>query len=133
MQSDNNQLYKITAEKTKKSETIYKDVGNFIFKSLSVNMRKPPSLILKLKGVGFWYLRRQRMAIHMGRIDLDQNSLNYEEKKVLADVFEARLKEYDQYIKERNDLRNERYKTPLLDRLPESKEESKESSQDNLG
>jgi len=133
MQSDNNQLYKITAEKTKKSEVIYKDVGNFIFKSLSVNMRKPPSLILKLKGVGFWYLRRQRMTIHMDRIDVDQNSLNYEEKKVLADVFEARLKEYDQYIKERNDLRNERYKTPLLDRLPESKEESKESSQDNLG
>jgi hypothetical protein len=133
MQSDNNQLYKITAERTKKSEATYKDVGNFIFKALSVNMRKPKSLILKLKGVGFWYLRRQRMEIHVDRTNPDLTAVEYEEKEALKDIFKERLKEYDQYIKERNEIRDARFKAQSLDRPVKGEDESKESSQDNLG
>lgn len=111
MQSDNNQLYKLTAERTKKSEVIYKDIGNFIFKALSVSMRKPPSLILKLKGVGTWYLRRQRMRIHIDHVTPDPESVDYAEKEALKDIFKERLKDYEQYIKERNEIREQRYKS----------------------
>lgn len=116
MQSDNNQLYKITSEKTKKSEAVYKDIGNFVFKALSVELRNPKSLILKLKGVGTWYLRRQRMQIHIQNVNPGEGTADYDEKEALKTIFAERLKEYDQYIQERTEVRNERYKTqPLLE------------------
>ncbi len=121
MQTNNNELYRLTAEKTGKSEQQYKDIGNFVFASLYSNMRKPKTLILKLKGVGAWYLRKKRMQImiehfppNFSKTKEDFTSeyslLKYENKVDLFNLFSARIKDYEEYIELRDKIRQERYK-----------------------
>lgn len=124
MQSDNKEIYKLTAERTGKSEQLYKDIGNFIFRDLYENMRKPNNLILRLKGIGKWYLRRQRMEIAVstppdpGKTREDYSSedewIDYFERCNTIALFKERLKDYEQYIKERDDVRSERWKVQKL-------------------
>ena len=56
MQSDYKEIARLTAQRTNKPEQIYKDISNFVYSSLYNTLRKPKSLIIKLKGVGSWYL-----------------------------------------------------------------------------
>ncbi len=125
MQSDHKELYKITAERTGESEDTYKDIGNFVFSSLYDFFRHPESLIIKLKGVGSWHLRRKRMQIILDHYPIDYDKtvedfdsdialLKYENKKELHTIFKDRLKEYEEYIKIRDEVRKERYKTQKL-------------------
>ena len=122
MQSDWNEIYKLTSQRTGKSTERYKEVGNFIFKSLYTNVRRPKSLIIKLKGVGTWYLRRSRMdtAVNMFPPDFDKKPsetdfhlkvLKYENKIEIYNLFLERLKEYDSYISEKQQIRKKRNET----------------------
>lgn len=119
MQSNHNEIYKLTSERTGVAENIYKDLGNFVFKSLNTNLRKPKSLIIKLKGIGSWYLRKNRMEIVVELFPPDfenaptEESLHYkiekfENKVELFNLFKERLKDYDRYIEKRIKVRNER-------------------------
>lgn len=125
MQSDYKQAYKTTAKRTGKDETLYKDIGNFVFAHLYSMFRKPKSLIIKLKGIGFWFLRKKRLkgVIDMYPPDFERNPeefsseysfLRNENKKEMYVLFQERLKEYDSYIEERKMIRTERNKTQVL-------------------
>lgn len=127
MQSDHKEIYKLTASRTGEPEQMYKDIGNFVFAELYAKLRKPQSLIIKLKGVGTWYLRKQRMElmVNMFPPDFDKNPeefeskyslLKYENKVELYNIFRDRLEDYKKYIEIRDNTRKIRYENqPLLE------------------
>jgi len=131
MQADLKEISKLTAAKTKRSEQLYKDVGNFVFASLYTHMRKPSTLIAKVRGIGSWYLRRNRMRIIIENFPLDMEKtlenaasiFKYENKKELRQIFKDRLKDYEEYIKLRDEIRKQRHVTQkLLTSEPQSKD-----------
>lgn len=124
MQSDWKQVYRITSERTGNSEQMYKDLGNLVFAKLGETLRKPKSLITKVKGIGSWYLRKKRMSIVVNQFppNFDKNPaefsasgfLKHENKIELYNLFSERLKEYDEYISIRDEKRKKRYETEKL-------------------
>lgn len=122
MQTDSKQIYKELAQETGKSEQIYKDIGNFIWAETYAMIRRPQSLITKLKGIGSWHLRRKRMTIlvedhplmHSERTKEDfTNEKSYDDwlwRKELRTNFAARLKDYEDYVTLRNNIRELRRK-----------------------
>lgn len=125
MQSDYKEIYKLTAKRTGKNEILYKDVGNFVFAELYSMFRKPNSLIIKLKGIGFWFLRRKRLyhAIEKTPANYEKTredfSTDYsfeknEAKKDLHELLIERIKEYNEYVEIKKQIRIERNKTQVL-------------------
>jgi hypothetical protein len=117
MQSDNKELYKLTAARTGKSEQIYKDVGTAVFAALYKSLRKPKSIIIKLKGVGRWYLRKNRLEATVEGFDENKENTNepdskeflkYEDRLELHHIFKKRLEEYREFIKIRNETKERR-------------------------
>lgn len=110
MQSDIKDIYKITSSRTGVSEQIYKDLGNFIFKDVKSNLEKPKSLIIKLKGIGYWYLKLKKMKEAISYFPLhyeidgfsdfpsEQALLKFINKQELYKIFKARLLDYQDYI-----------------------------------
>lgn len=126
MQSDKNEIYKITAERTGELAELYKNVGDFIFKALADQMRRPQSIIIKLKGLGYWYLRKSRMdAVADQRIP-------YKHDAELQSIFKERLKEYNKYIEIRNEIRRKRDERIKDLGFDNREDESQEASKDNL-
>lgn len=126
MQSDYKQIYKELKEENGLDTDIYKDIGSFVFKETYDMIRNPKSLIIKLKGVGSWFLRKSRMEIivedfpERGReIPREQftneiDYIKYVEKKRQYDLFVERLKDYEKYLKIKKDVREKRNKTQVL-------------------
>jgi hypothetical protein len=126
MQSSHLDIYKQVAEKTGKSEQMYKDIGSFIFKETSRMLKSPSSLILKLKGVGTWHLRKKRMEIVVNEWT-DRSEVkareefvsdgaynHYMEKHLRYINFQERLKEYEKYIEIKRQIRLKRNETQVL-------------------
>lgn len=119
MQSDHNEVYKLTSIRTGKPESLYKDIGNFVFKELNSFFTTPKSLIVKLKGVGFWYLRKKRMdaslsnLLEEGKTREDfrkqQGFDNYCEGLRMQKIFQERMPEYEEYLKINKELKRKRY------------------------
>lgn len=125
MQSDWKEIYKLTAARTGKSEQRYKEVGNFVFAKLYETLRRPKTLITKLKGIGTWYLRRKRMRIVVDVFppDFDKKPEDfptkldlfaYENRVEIYRLFQERLEEYKKYIELRDEIRKKRYETQKL-------------------
>lgn len=140
MQSSHLEIYKQVAEKTGKSEQMYKDIGTFIFKETSRLLKNPSSLILKLKGVGSWHLRKKRMEIVVNewtdrsevktREDFTSDSAfqEYQEKHLRYVNFQERLKEYEKYLQIKQEVRKKRNETQRLLEPDEGEEERFKSS-----
>ena len=141
MQSDNNEIYKITSQRTGQSQELYKDLGNFVFKALADGMKKPKSIILKLKGLGYWYLRKSRMEVAVkmetreplptGIEHIDNIArTGYENRLEMKDHFRDRLVDYEKYIEVRNNVRRIRYGTDTID---DGEDTDEDQTQDNPG
>ena len=61
MQTVINTIYKQVSVSSEKSLEIVKSVGDKVFESLLKNFKKPPSLILKLRGLGYFYMRKNKL------------------------------------------------------------------------
>lgn len=123
MQSEVKHIYQQTAKRTGEDEQTYKDIGTTVFACLNSILRKPPSLITKLKGIGSWYLRKKRMDIivdifppNFEKTDFesDYGILKHENKVELYNLFKDRLKDYEKYLEIRNEIRKIRRETQTL-------------------
>ena len=115
MQSTNKELYKMTSERTGVSEQVYKDVGTMIFTELSACLKRPKSLIIKLKGIGFWYLRKARIEAIVNKEFSEELSLfRHENREEIYNLFKERLVEYEEYIKEKKAVKQKRNETQVL-------------------
>lgn len=112
----------MTAERTGKSEQMYKDLGNFIFTETQSMLKKPKSLITKLKGVGNWYLRKKRMQIvtenYVEPIITEftsEDSLRIiNDRKEQYNIFMERLKDYENYLSMKKEIREKRHENQVL-------------------
>lgn len=105
---------------------MYKDLGNFIFQETYSMMRNPTSLIIKLKGVGSWHLRKKRMDIVVSDypdrgesktredFDTDNGYEEYLEKYKQYNIFKDRLVEYDKYLALKHQINSKRRETQVL-------------------
>lgn len=126
MQSNHLDIYGMTAQKTGKDEQLLKDIGIFIFKETAALLKEPTSLILKLKGVGSWHLRKKRMEIVVNewtdrakiktREDFNTDSAYkiYLDKHEQYLLFQERLKDYEKYLSIKKDIRAKRFESQVL-------------------
>lgn len=135
MQTDNNALFSLTAERTGKEENLYKAIGNLVFSTLYKKQRRPNFLITKLKGVGSWYLRKKRiediiLAYPPNFKEFPEETkdfgekmkkLRYENKVEIYNLLKERINDYKEYIAERDVIRKKRYETQTI---LQSKEDS---------
>jgi hypothetical protein len=61
MQWESNDVYNKVAKDTGKDEAFIKALGNFVQKKLVEELKQPRKLIISVKGIGRWFLRRKRM------------------------------------------------------------------------
>ncbi len=126
MQTNHQDIYKALAMGNEKSEQKYKDIGSFIFRETAKMLKEPTSLILKLKGVGSWHLRKKRMEIVVNewtdrglvreREDFPSDGAYalYLEKHIQYVNFQERLKEYEKYLEIKSKIRKKRYESQIL-------------------
>lgn len=105
MQTEPKHLFDMVAEKHGLDKELVKDITLCVFDKLNDMLHAPPSLILKLKGVGRWRLRRKRVQFY---VDLPKDDQWLEDKEKLITSFEERLKDYEIFIKKRNETREKR-------------------------
>lgn len=142
MQSSHLDIYEQVAAKTGKSEQVYKDIGSFIFKETARMMKEPSSLILKLKGVGSWHLRKKRMEIVVNEwtdrsqvktreeFTSDTAFNEYMEKHKRYINFQQRLQEYERYVELKKQIREKRNETQVLREPTPGEEERFKSGKD---
>lgn len=126
MQNDYRQVYKELAEENNVSEQLYKDLGNFVFQETYNILRSPTTLIIKLRGLGSWHLRKKRMEIIVNEypdrgliktreeFESDGSFQEYLDKKRQYDIFVERLKDYEEYLKMKREVRAKRNETQTL-------------------
>lgn len=126
MQTNHLDIYKMLALEKGKNEQTYKDIGSFIFKETAKMLKEPTSLILKLKGIGSWHLRKKRMEIVVNEwedrsIKRDRSEFPSDdaysiwlEKHLRYINFQQRLLEYDRYLSIKKQIREKRYETQTL-------------------
>ena len=126
MQTNHQDIYLKLAKETGKSEQLYKDIGSFIFRETAKMLKEPTSLILKLKGIGSWHLRKKRMEIvvnewtdrglirHRDEFPSDMAYNGYLEKHTQYMNFKERLLEYEKYLEIKKQIREKRYETQTL-------------------
>jgi len=122
MQSNHLDIYKMVADETGKNGETYKDIGSFIFKETARMLKEPSSLILKLKGIGSWHLRKKRLEVFVSEFSEPthdqwtsvQTIKDWEEKRKRFNNFLERLKEYDKYLTVKKEVRTKRNETQIL-------------------
>lgn len=126
MQTNYLDIYNALAAETGKSEQMFKDIGSFIFRETAQMLKEPTTLILKLKGVGSWHLRKKRLEIVVNEWtdrakvrSRDEFSSNvayaaYLDKHLQYLNFQERLKDYERYLSIKKEIREKRYATQVL-------------------
>lgn len=139
MQTNPQDLFKMVSQDTGKSEQMYKDLGSFVFREASKMLKKPTSLIIKLKGVGSWHLRKRRMEIRVQEwSDKAVKPREYFSEEVfyniyldrlaLCEIFKERLKDYEKYLEIKKKVREKRYETQVLLEPQQGEDEKFKSS-----
>lgn len=126
MQTNHLDIYRMLAEESGETEQLYKDIGSFIFRETASMIKNPESLILKLKGIGSWHLRKKRMEIVVNEwtdrakvktiedFSSEVSYLTYLDKHTQYLNFKERLEEYDRYLKLKHEIRQKRHETQTL-------------------
>jgi hypothetical protein len=119
---------------------MYKDLGNFVFQEAYSMMRNPKSLIIKLKGVGAWHLRKKRMDIVVTQypdrglvktredFESDSGYEEYLEKHTQYNIFKERLVDYEKYLLIKDEIKTKRRETQVLLKPTEGQDERFKSS-----
>ena len=88
-------------------------VGDTVFKYTGEVLKNPPNLIINLKGVGKWYLRKQQMERKIEYLEdyykystgvLPEPLGKYWENKELKEKLESLLPIYEKYLKEKKEM-----------------------------
>lgn len=87
MQATSKELYKNVASSSGKDLSLIKSVGDAVFYKLFLFFRNPDSLICKLKGVGFWYMRKKNLNDYVKK---HANYYSKEEERIFKDERDAR-------------------------------------------
>lgn len=123
MQATSKELYNKVALSMEKDPKLVKSVGDTVFYRLFMFFKFPDSIICKLKGIGFWYMRKKKLNEYIHRWDsyytMDPEPV-YSDEKVMKDylsnkkqfnILIERQKQYEAYLIKKLEIREIRYKT----------------------
>lgn len=100
-----------------------KDVGDAVFSALLKSFKKPSSLIIKVRGLGDFFLRKKKLTEYYGKMNkiFNQDELTdiikardiqvpgyIQEKRDMIELMKNRLVEYDKFIEKKLNARKER-------------------------
>ena len=117
MQANSSSIYNTVSKDYDIDLEFITAVGDFMQKQIADNLRRPDNLILKVKGLGGWHLRKVRLQKSYDNLSkVDMASLKNDESRETfvsyLDRMKARLDDYQQYIIDKSkvkDLKNEYY------------------------
>ena len=125
MQRVINDVYKTVSEDVNKSYDLVKSVGDSVFANLLANIKKPEKLILKVRGLGSFYLRKAKLASYIEsyrrfytdptyertQLAIAESLETYENKQKQYQNFCERMEDYERYVAKKKDIREIRNKT----------------------
>lgn len=145
MQAELKHIYSKLSKEKNISEDLLKAIGSSVFRETLDTIKNPPNLILKLKGIGRWFLRNGQMQRKIEYLEdyykyssgvLPEPLGKYWENKELKEKLESLLVVYQEYLNEKNALRQKRrelgYITEVEDRKDFYKDEEETESLDAL-
>lgn len=118
MQFESKDIYRAVANKTGEDLEYIEAVGNYIQKRLVEELKNPKKLILSVKGIGRWFLRKKRLQAGYERL-LDIDMSKYEEdtphnknkKEVIQKIIgimKDRLDEYKLFLEKKSLVRQKK-------------------------
>lgn len=132
MQWESKDIYKKVASDTGRDEAFVKALGDFVQKKLVEELKQPRKLILSLKGIGRWFLRKKRMQDAYDKfvklnpddyiVDTGENG---KERRMIWErnlaILKARLEDYIPFLERKQEVKQKK----------DEWREYKESSKDN--
>lgn len=121
MQADSNYIYnKVSTEKGIDLEFLT-TVGDFMQKEVANNLRNPDNLIIKVKGLGAWHLRKMRLESSFKHLsEFDQSKLKDDEMRESLNSYLQRMKErlddYKLYLDKKSEMK--KIKNEYYDQKP---------------
>ena len=123
MQADSNYIYNKVSKESNIDLEFLTAVGNFMQKEVANNLRKPEALILKVKGLGAWHLRKMRLENSFNNLsNVDPTRLkdddSRESLKEYLQLMKDRLDDYKLYLEEKSkmkEMKNDYYKESSKD------------------
>ena len=115
MQADIKSICKKLSKEKGIDYDLLKAVGDTVFKYTGDVLKNPPNLIIYLKGIGRWYLRKQQMERKIEYLEdyykystgiLPEPLGKYWENKELKEKLESLLPVYQTYLSEKQQLRD---------------------------
>ena len=107
MQADIKTICKKLSKEKNLDYDLLKAVGDTVFKHTGEVLKNPPNLIINLRGIGRWYLRKQQMERKIEYLEdyykystgvLPEPIGKYWENKELKEKLESLLPKYQEYL-----------------------------------
>lgn len=117
MQTVLSTVYKNVSESSQTDLNIVKSVGDQVFQSLLNNFKKPPSLILKVRGLGYFYMRKNKLLETLEKMKVTEdrveagNLTSYEtpeyleERKKLKELLQKREQDYIRFLDKKKKIK----------------------------
>lgn len=118
MQTVISKIYNEVALENELDPNIVKSVGDKCFQHLLKNFKKPLSLILKMRGLGYFYMRKNKLNEFLIKLDTSEERYNKEEflqyetpvfiehRKELKQVLLDRQLEYGRFIEKKQIIKS---------------------------
>jgi|694.fasta_scaffold00342_17 hypothetical protein len=115
MQADIKTICKKLSKEKNIDYNLLKAVGDTVFKETKKVLNNPPNLIINLKGLGRWYLRKQQMERKIEYLEdyykyesgvLPEPLGKYWENKEVKEKLEALLPVYEKYLNRKQEVRD---------------------------
>ena len=118
MQTVISKIYNEVAVENELDLNVVKSVGDKCFQNLLKNFKKPLSLILKMRGLGYFYMRKNKLNEFLITLDnneerfkkedflIHESSVFIEQRKELKQVLLERQLEYGRFIEKKQIIKN---------------------------
>ena len=115
MQTRINTIYERASEKNDLDYDLVKNIGDSIFMEWQKAMKDPPSVVIKVRGFGYFFLRKRVMQQEMEKIEgrFDGSKTPYpieslESRWNFLNKLKLRWEEYKTYLESKDKIRKER-------------------------
>lgn len=126
MQYTSVELYNETSIKNDIPLHKVKFVGDIVFNAINKNINEPEAIILKIKNIGKFYMRKNKLDGEIGYIKtlLEKEDLENREKysKRLL-ILQKRQEEYDEYLEEKKKIKKIRHEHQSIVESPLQEED----------
>lgn len=100
MQYTSKEIYKEVSEENNIPLNKVKLIGDIVFDELSKKIKSPNKIIIKIKGLGSFFLRKRKLENFIQSENTKGELTDFK----LVETLEARLKEYEIYVQKKQKM-----------------------------